>query len=284
VTARGISLHIGLNAVDPSHYDGWSGHLSGCEPDAEDMSSLAESRGFAPAILETAAATRRNVLERIRAAAGDLREGDMLLLTYSGHGGQVPDMGRDERDRKDETWCLYDGQLLDDELRLLWSDFTAGVRILVLSDSCHSGTAVRAPLRREASLTSTGTPTGHEKSSVLFRAMPVEVALRTYRRNAAFYDSLRPRCTPPAEKLKTRIRATVRLLSGCQDNQLSIDGTENGLFTGTLLRVWDGGRFAGDYAAFHRAILDLMPPTQSPKHLVIGARHPAYAAQVPFTI
>jgi hypothetical protein len=43
----------------------------------------------------------------------------------------------------DETWCLYDGQLLDDELHGAWEKFQAGVRILVFSDSCHSGTVLK---------------------------------------------------------------------------------------------------------------------------------------------
>jgi hypothetical protein len=43
------------------------------------------------------------------------------LLTYSGHGSQIPDVSQDEVDHYDETWCLYDGQLLDDELFSLLS-------------------------------------------------------------------------------------------------------------------------------------------------------------------
>ena len=73
-----------------------------------------------------------------------LVSGDILLLTYSGHGGQIPDVTGEETDKLDETWCLYDGQLIDDEMYLELSRFAAGVRVLVFSDSCHSGTVVRA--------------------------------------------------------------------------------------------------------------------------------------------
>jgi hypothetical protein len=76
----------------------------------------------------------------------------------------------------------------------------------------------------------------------------------------------------------------VRLLSGCQDNQLSLDGTFNGLFTGQLLRVWSSGRFEGDYAQFHRAILARMPATQSPNHDVFGLENAGFDQQKPFTI
>ena len=45
---------------------------------------------------------------------------------------------------QDETWCIYsDRQLVDDELYSLWAQFAAGVRIFVLSDSCHSGTVLK---------------------------------------------------------------------------------------------------------------------------------------------
>ena len=39
--AKGYSLHVGLNAVDPAHYEGWDGALAACEFDADDMAELA---------------------------------------------------------------------------------------------------------------------------------------------------------------------------------------------------------------------------------------------------
>jgi hypothetical protein len=40
---RGMSLHIGLNAVSPDHYSGWSGDLIACEFDANDMAAIRNS-------------------------------------------------------------------------------------------------------------------------------------------------------------------------------------------------------------------------------------------------
>ena len=40
-----LSVHVGLNAVDPKHYEGWSGELLACEFDAKDMTALAKSSG-----------------------------------------------------------------------------------------------------------------------------------------------------------------------------------------------------------------------------------------------
>ena len=118
--ASGLSLHIGLNLVDPSHYAGWSGPLAACENDARAMGKLAAKRGFSPTQLLTRQATRGRVLAEIEKATRRMRKGDAYLLTYSGHGGQVPDVTGDEPDKKDETWCLFDGQLIDDELYSSW--------------------------------------------------------------------------------------------------------------------------------------------------------------------
>ena len=143
---KAMSLHIGLNAVNPGAYSGWDGPLAACEFDAHDMAAIAKSRRMKSTLLLTRKATRANALAAMRAAAKALKSGDLFFLTYSGHGGQVPDVDGDEPDRQDETWCLFDGQLIDDELYFELSRFAAGVRILVLSDSCHSGTVTRCLL------------------------------------------------------------------------------------------------------------------------------------------
>ena len=44
--AKGISIHIGLNHVDPKHYQGWDGALNACIADAKDMRALAKKKGF----------------------------------------------------------------------------------------------------------------------------------------------------------------------------------------------------------------------------------------------
>jgi metacaspase-1 len=153
--ATGISLHIGLNSVDTTHYRGWDGKLRGCEQDAHDMQHVADGLGYSSTLLLTKDATVANVTGAIEAAAKALGPGDTFFVTYSGHGGQVPDTNGDERtaatdevgafpDRYDETWVLYDRMLIDDELFALWSQFVPKARIIMLSDSCHSGTVAKA--------------------------------------------------------------------------------------------------------------------------------------------
>src|SRR5262245_51116705 len=165
---RGLSLHIGLNSVNPNQYGGWSGDLVACEFDANDMAALAKAQKIKPTVLLTRKATRANVLKAIRGAAKTLRAGDLFFLTYSGHGGQIPDVSGEEEDKKDETWCFYDGEFIDDELYNELGGFGEGVRILVLSDSCHSGTVTRARV-----------PDGVVAAG-RSKMMPPSVAMRTY--------------------------------------------------------------------------------------------------------
>lgn len=272
----GLSLHIGLNSIDPGHYGGWSGKLNACEADAEDTAALARAAGFETSTLLTKDGTRKAVLGWLEEAAGRLQAGDIFLVLYSGHGGQVPDPSGEEPDSMDETWCLYDGQVVDDELYAAYGRFQAGVRGLVLSDSCHSGSVVKRAFYKAQ----------HEQlpldaAGAAYKYVPPEVSLRSYRSNRDFYDSLRIDLGPKGE---SDPQASVRLISGCQDNQYSQDGTFNSAFTAALLQVWADGRFKGDYAEFHRQIQEQLPPTQSPNHLVVGAHDPAYDAQKPFTI
>ncbi|GAA0794376.1 peptidoglycan-binding protein [Spirilliplanes yamanashiensis] len=141
---RAVSLHIGVNRVDPARYGGWDGALSGCENDARTMTAIATAEGFTTRQLFTRQATVANVLAAIADAAARLTAGGTFLLTYAGHGGQVQDAGTDEDDRQDETWVLFDRQLLDDEINLALADFRPGVHVVTVSDSCHSGTVTRS--------------------------------------------------------------------------------------------------------------------------------------------
>jgi len=288
--AKAISLHIGLNGVSAAAYSGWDGPLAACEFDANDMAAIAKSKGMKSTVLLTKKATRAHALTAMRDAAKALKAGDLFFMTYSGHGGQVRDTNGDEDDGQDETWCLYDGQLIDDELYFELSKFAAGVRVLVLSDSCHSGTIPRA-----------GPPP--PPPGMRPKAMPPTVAARVYRDHAAFYDKLQDDVAKAAGKkvvdpdaalaqvgaaahataLVGKFNPAVVLISGCQDNQTSMDGEHNGAFTEQVLKVWNNGGFKGGYASFHARIRSLMPATQSPNLFTLG-KAGTFLAQTPFTV
>lgn len=291
---KALSLHIGLNSVSAAAYEGWDGPLAACEFDANDMAALARTRGMKPSVLLTKKATRAAVLSGMRSAAKALKAGDLFFLSYSGHGGQVPDTNHDEPDKKDETWCLYDGQLVDDELYLELSRFAAGVRVLVLSDSCHSGSVTRERNPPPP-------PPGQRP-----KLMPIAVGLRVYGAHKAFYDKLQAEVAKAAGKpvadpdaalaqvaltgpaaqavaLVGAFKPAVLLISGCQDNQTSMDGEHNGAFTEQLLKVWNQGAFSGNYASLHARIRAAMPASQSPNLFALGPAA-SFIAQAPFTV
>jgi hypothetical protein len=262
--ARGISLHVGLNKVDPVHYQGWDGELTACEADAMDMASIARSEGFETRTLLTARATRRAVESSLELASSLLDEGDIFLLSYSGHGGQLPDQNGDEQDYFDETWCLYDAEWVDDETYMALSDFKPGVRILVISDSCHSGTVYRNRLLTQRL---------RSRDGPRYRAMPNDVATLTYRANKDFYDRLASRNA--LRTARSEVRAAIIALGACQDSELAADGNRNGYFTGALR----------DYGDFYHDIKEVMGfGDQTPSFVIEGLLSDAFENQRPFTI
>jgi hypothetical protein len=279
---RRMSLHVGLNQVDPAHYDGWDGQLAACEFDANDMRAIAESLGYDQSTtLLTAEATAERILSEIERAAGALSGGDLFFVSYSGHGGQVPDRNHDsdETDEMDETWVAFDRQIVDDELYARWAQFAEGVHIVLLSDSCHSGSVAKA-IDQDVPSEVVDRETA-AKQSPRRRAMPWDVTVTTYREHRDLYDGIQEQ-VPSAGAVE--VPASVLLISGCQDEQLSSDGMANGLFTEKLLNVWDKGDWdGGGYAEFHAAILALMPPDQQSVYFKTGASNPEFEAQKPFT-
>jgi len=108
---KGYSLCIALNSVDPNHYvdetgSSWDGKLDPCEYDAKVMQDIAKSQNFEVNTLLTKQATIDNVLKGIKNASDKLEDGDIFMLYYSGHGGQMLDENADEKEiDKDD---LYD--------------------------------------------------------------------------------------------------------------------------------------------------------------------------------
>jgi len=282
---RGYSLHIGINEIDAAHY-GSAGELVACEADAHAMHGIAKAMGYTESrLLLSEQATRDAVQSSISAIAEKMNGDDIFFLSYAGHGAQIPDMNPneadDERDGKDETLCLYDAQLIDDELYLLWRQFPPGSRILMVSDSCHSETQVRAGpggliehVKRDSAAIAQGEPAK--------RLLPPRQANHAYTNNKAFYLAL-------FNELDQRtssgpLTVSIRLLSGCQDNQVSMDGATNGAFTTQLLHVWNEGKYTRSYKRFHQDIQKRMPDTQSPQHTEEGIRNSLFDAQSPFAI
>lgn len=147
---KGFALNIGINHVDvesstyqvPKDIKGIKyPALKACENDARAYAKLSVEKDFSQIrLLLGSNATTDNFRAVMADYSKELRKGDLFLLSFSGHGAQVPDFSGDEqKDMLDEVWCFHDSIILDDELYDLWKYFDSGVRIFVVSDSCHSG-------------------------------------------------------------------------------------------------------------------------------------------------
>jgi len=137
------ALHIGIN-----DYPGTQNDLRGCINDANQWKETASRKGFNSFVmLLNDQATRSNVKNEMIKIISESKDGDTLLITYSGHGSKVADsMNGDEEDKVDETWYLYNGNFVDDEIREILSKIPQGVKATIVSDSCHSGSITRALL------------------------------------------------------------------------------------------------------------------------------------------
>ncbi|HUR05885.1 MAG TPA: caspase family protein, partial [Nonomuraea sp.] len=268
----GRSLHIGLNRVDPTKYidrtgQGWDGRLDWCEKDAQDMAELARAQGFEISVLLTADATADNIAQAIRTAAATLGDGDIFWITYSGHGGYLPDTGGDEPDKRDETWVVYDRQMLDDELYREYGAFAPGMRVVVVSDSCFSG----------------GIHGGFPRMGYATKAMPDDVARVDQDRRGDVYRSLKA-AGPPDETVRENLAARMVFLTACDEDEEAMVGAKNSVFTDVLRRVWNRGRFEGDYRALYQALTDKSPSFQTPQQRVQGPGEPDLLSERPFTI
>jgi len=140
---EGVSIHIGVDRVDPQHYGG-DFALASCENDAKRMAAIADSLGYNTLTLINEEATVLNFTSFMRNSIENLFSGDSLLLSFSGHGSQVANTSLDsESDNRDETLCFYDRMFIDDEMYALLAQLREGVRVHLVFDSCHSGTVAK---------------------------------------------------------------------------------------------------------------------------------------------
>lgn len=305
--SRGFALHVGLDRVDRDAYDGWDGTSQSSVSDADAMLRLSEALGYNAEMITNEDATSAAILTRLSTIAAKCTSSDAVFLTFSGHGGQVPNV-LGEPGGVADTWVLYDRMLIDYELRAAFAGFPFGTRIVVISDCCHSGTdTYRMP------------PTGNEadeRSAAEAEEQteePLDVAADRADEQAAGEHQAKhaadpprqPRFIPPSackrslERLRTTyeavqfasryvssaVAASVLLLAACQDDQIAWEDASHGAFTRALLNAWKNGRFEGDYASLIRSATRSLRRQQKPNLFIYGGGDlAAFETQRPFTI
>lgn len=249
------SLHIGIN-----DYPGTSSDLSGCLNDANDWREAMVARKFEATSLLDEKATKSNMHEAISKIVGDTGRDDIAVITYSGHGTWIADEDGDEPDGRDEALCPHDiteGNLLtDDELYDIFSERRRGARIIMISDSCHSGTVTRA---RTIMPGTENDPWNFQK----IRYLAPEFYIKD--------DKARLRRARQVENVRARgkIRAASVLLAGCKDDEYSYDawfnGRPNGAFTYVALHELKSLPDDATYRDWYRKIREILPHVNYPQ-------------------
>jgi hypothetical protein len=250
------ALCIGIN-----DYPGTESDLAGCVNDARDWAAVLESRGFDVRLLLNRKATGDRMREAMKQLLADAKSGDSVVIQFSGHGSFVPDKNGDEPDGTDECLVPYDvrkkGPITDDELFGILSTRAKGVKLIMFSDSCHSGSVARYnPI---------ATPPTADTKTVMrtkTRFLPPGAFLR--KREASKLGAKRAirRSSPPG-------RYAALLMSGCQDVESSWDayfkGRPNGAFTFVALRALKRLPKNSPYQKWYSEIRKSLPSQQYPQ-------------------
>jgi hypothetical protein len=209
------ALLIGIN------YTGTNIELTGCINDITNISKVLEKFKYSCTCLTdltTLKPTKNNIIEQLRILVSGAKAGDTILFYYSGHGSQIKDTDGDEADKLDEVLVPLDyrtqGIISDDELFNLIK-IKGGVRFYGFTDCCHSGTM--------CDLKYNLVPNCKLKKGVVKKGMK-------YNPNDWTDDF-----TKNVLK-KDYSLGTIVFISGCKDNQVSMELNKQGAFTFCFLK------------------------------------------------
>lgn len=227
--------------------------LKGCVNDARQWASLLTDHFDFPSsdvrVMTDSEATKANVLGGLKDLLAGAGFGDVLVFTNSSHGSQIPEAGGDEP-TYDEVLCPYDikeNAVSDDELRELFTGLPRGVKLSVISDSCHSGTVTRALL----------------VDNIPGLSMPDDRRVRFL--NPALFRGGPILSDPMGAKPRARMaypQASMEhvLLSGCLDSEYSYDAVIEGGYNGAMTFHAIKAITEADYKITYRELSDLLTP------------------------
>jgi len=220
-----FAISIGVTYTDYDHYGESLTPLPSCTTDAKYIHEFGKIFNYDySTLLLNNQATVANVKNEIIHCSEIAKPGDLVFIFYSGHGSFLVDTNLDEPTGMDQTWCLYDRQIIDDEFRHLWKKFDKGVNILLILDSCHSGTAFKS-VKNQALNTFELDYTRMVKS------------ISDNNTNAIFQnnkDLYKPIMNQPFVQ-EHEVKCSVLGISACQDDEEALAGPYLSLFTRLLI-------------------------------------------------
>lgn len=267
------AILIGVNRVFLDHYGG-ENELNGPQKDIQTMTNICTNLGVNPNILFGRNSVSNNVVNAISESARNASPGKMILIYYSGHGTQFP-AGLDEEDGLNESWCLPDRCMIDNEINYLLSLYSEDVKVLLISDSCHSGTI---PRKMKSTATFDFKEVYNEYNFSRNKEIANEDINRTYVNNKIFYDNIIKEF-----ENNNPLKASILYLGACRDDQKAKDGIYNSVFTNALNSVWDYGNFSSDYISFMEQIENMTKGyNMNPVLFQYGVKDYEFLKQKPF--
>ena len=192
---------IGIN------YTNTSNELYGCVNDVMNLKTMLETKyKYNPENIRTIIneqATRNTILREFALLLKNATSGDILFFSYSGHGTYTIDRSGEEIDGKDELLVSVDNYaIFDDELKQIIDIYLKpNVKLFTLFDNCHSGTILDLPYQYFKTTTQS----------------PIEPIIH-------------PKCR--------ETQGEVICLSGCRDDQVSMDAYINNTYAGAMTRTF----------------------------------------------
>lgn len=251
------ALCVGIN----DYPYGDDSDLNGCVNDAKAWADLLLTHfGFTDVrLLVDAAATKATIAAGVKELIGTAQAGDILVYTFSGHGTYVTDTDNDEA-LYDEAQCPYDvadDLLIDDDWRKIFANIPEDVQLTVISDSCFSGTATRAPLAPPGKKTP-----DDRRVRFLNPARFGGTVLSNPWKNQEKVTAAKKE-THPESSMKEIF------LSGCSDSEYSYDALINGIYHGAMtyhaIQAIVAANFDLTYADMHKKLLGLVKDAGYPQ-------------------
>lgn len=217
-TTKSISTKKKAICMGINNYVGTNNDLRGCVNDAKEWASLLNGTyGFEVQTLFDNQVTHNNFTERVGDLISSSKAGDSIVVSYSGHGSNVPDRNGDESDGRDEALVLYDSFLIDDSIREIFRSLHKEAFLTFISDSCHSGTVTRSFLSAINS--------EDNDNNIRPRYMPPEDDEEAF---LSASPEIQTRIFYPEENMNEI------LISGCLPSEYSYDAYIGGKFRGAM--------------------------------------------------
>ncbi|MCH2192078.1 MAG: S8 family serine peptidase, partial [Gammaproteobacteria bacterium] len=257
--ARGFALHVGVDVADPSVYEQFN-ELSGCVNDAKALAKITNALGFDVVSLHNQDARRQRIKSQMIEFAHNAKAGDLVLMTYAGHGSYVDDTTEtaNQDEPIDEVLVTYDGLLIDDEINSILCKFASGVRVVWIADCCHAATNAR---NDKVVLQGSGIASNSREISMV-------AANRVLNNKKLYYQNIQRDLN---RNSKSTIQAAVLGLYACTETQQAQEFNGRGAFTQRIEELIQ--RFSFDYQLDEllQALIKPLSHSQSPEYELIGS-------------